>query len=126
MSYEIKFIKENGIIEIKNKYDISYEKMITQTQEVIKLQHEKNTSLILTDFSSVKVNVDVNLSDIFQFPELYEQMGMDRKSKIAVLVSEMEVKTEELDFYETVCLNRGWNIRIFLKKTEAIEWLLSE
>ena len=126
MSYEIKFIKENGIIEIKNKYDISYEKMISQTQEVIKLQHEKNTSLILTDFSSVKVNVDVNLSDIFQFPELYEQMGMDRKSRIAVLVSEMEVKTEELDFYETVCLNRGWNIRILLKKTEAIEWLLSE
>ena len=124
MAYEIKLIKNKRIIEVKNSGKITNEDMIAQTQEVIKLQHEKNMFLILTEFAAVKV--DVNISDVFQFPELYEQMGLDRKSKIAVLVSEIEIKAEELNFYETICLNRGWQIKIFLKKKEAIEWLLSE
>lgn len=124
MAYNLKLIKDRRIIEIMNSGEITNEDMITQTQEVIKLQHEKNIFSILTDFAEVKV--DVNFSDVFQFPELYEQMGMDRRSKIAVFVSDVEIKTEELHFYETICLNRGWIIKIFLNKNEAIEWLLGK
>lgn len=124
MPYAIKFIENNRIIQIKNNGELSYEELLTQTREVIKIQQEKSTSLILTEFVSVKL--DVNIADIFQFPELYEQLGMQRKSKIAVVVSDVEIKTDELQFYETICLNRGWNIKIFLKEKEAIKWLLSE
>ena len=124
MAYDLRIIKNKKIIEIRNSGEITNEDMITETQEVIKLQHEKNIVLILTEFVSVKV--DASLSDVFQFPEMYEQMGMDRKTRIAVLVSEIEVNNEELDFYETICINRGWTIKIFIDKKEAIEWLLSE
>jgi hypothetical protein len=122
MAYEIKLIKDKRIIEIENKNEITNEDMITQTKEVIILQHEKHIFSILADFASVRVNT--NISDVFQFPELYEQMGMDHKSKIAVFVSDIEIKTEELQFYETICLNRGWNIKIFLDRKDAIKWLL--
>ena len=124
MPYAIKFIENNRIIQIKNNGELSYEELLTQTREVIKIQQEKSTSLILTEFVSVKL--DVNIADIFQFPEVYEQLGMQRKNKIAVVVSDVEIKTDELQFYETICLNRGWNIKIFLKEKEAIKWLLSE
>lgn len=124
MAYELKLIKNKRIIEIKNSGEITSDDMIAQTRQTIQLQHEKGISSILADFASV--TVDANISDVFQFPELYEQMGMDHKSKIAVFVSDIEIKTEELHFYETICLNRGWNIKIFLERKKAIQWLLDD
>jgi len=54
---------------------------------------------------------------------MYEKLGMDKTTRIAVLVSNIETKAEELHFYENVCLNRGWHIRIFTDRDAAIEWL---
>jgi len=124
MPFEIKFLGEKGIVSIENRGELTYDELIEQTKEAINLGHENNSRLFLTDFSHVKVQT--SMMEVFQFPEIYEQLGMNQMSKIAVLVSETELKTEELKFYETICLNRGWQIKIFLQKEPAIEWLVKK
>ncbi len=121
MPYDVKYLEENGIVVIENKGELKYDELVRQTQEAIKLGQGKNSKLFLTNFSNVEVRAQT--MELFNFPVIYEQFGMNRMSRIAVVVSEMELKTEELHFYETICLNRGWNIKIFLHKDLALDWL---
>ncbi len=122
MSYEIRFMEENEVVVIENKGELTYDELVKQTQEAIKLGQGKNSRLFLTNFSNVKVQAQT--MELFDFPKIYEQLGMTRTSRIAVVVSEIELKTEELYFYETICLNRGWNIKIFLQRDQALDWLI--
>jgi hypothetical protein len=124
MSYEITFIEKNGVVAIYNKGEIDYDELAKQSQEAIKLGREKNSRLFLTDFSNVEVNA--NMLEIFKFPGMYEQSGMSKLSKIAVVVSKKELKTEKMSFYDDICVNRGWQIKIFLQKDLALEWLASK
>ncbi|MBN1779788.1 STAS/SEC14 domain-containing protein [bacterium] len=121
MAYDITFIAEHGIVNIKNSGNLSVDEIVCQTGEVVTLAKEKKSLAILTEFTAVIMNV--SLIDVFKLTELYEQVGMDHHSKIAVLVSAADLNMEELQFYETVCFNRAWNIRIFTERDEAIEWL---
>jgi hypothetical protein len=121
MPYEISFIEKSGIVIIENKGELTYDEVVTQSKEAIILANEKNSQLFLSDFSNVKVRA--NTFELLKFPEIYKQYGMSRTSRIAVVVTNIELKTEELRFYETICLNRGWQIKIFLKRDRAIEWL---
>ena len=124
MPYEIKFLKETGIVSIENKGELTFDELIEQSKEAINLGRENYSHLFLTDFSNVKVHAST--MEVLQFPEIYEQLGMNKMSKIAVLVSGIELNTEDLKFYETICLNRGWQIKIFLEKEPAIEWLVKK
>ena len=121
MPYEVKLLEDKGIVVIENKGDLTYDELVKQSQDAISIIHDKKAYLILTDFSNV--GVDAKITDIYQFPEIYEQFGLTKMSKIAVLVSAKEVSTEQLTFYENICINRGWQIKIFLKKESALEWL---
>jgi len=121
MPYKINLLEDKGIVFIENRGDLTYEELVEQSKDAISIIHEKNIYLILTDFSNV--GVDAKITDIYQFPEIYEQFGLTKMSKIAVLVSAKEVSTEQLTFYENICINRGWQIKIFLKKELALEWL---
>ncbi len=122
MPYEIRFLEESGIIAIENKGEITQHELLKQTQEAIQMGREKKSDLFLTIFSHVKVQAGT--FDVARFPDMYEQLGMKRTSRIAVVVSEVESKAEDLRFYETICLNRGWHIKIFLEKDPALEWLV--
>lgn len=123
MPYKIEFMEEHGIVVIENKGEVSYEELVKQSQEAIELVQCKKARLLLTDFSSV--DTQASITDIFQFPKIYNGLGLDRTSRIAVLVSDETLGSKELSFYETICLNRGWQVRIFTKKDLALEWLVN-
>ncbi len=124
MPYKINYIEKSGIVIIENKGELTYDELVNQSKEAIILAKDKNSQLFLSDFSNVKVQA--NTFKLLKFPEIYEQYGMNRNSKIAVVVTNVELKTDELRFYETICINRGWQIKIFLKREHAFEWLEGE
>jgi hypothetical protein len=66
----------------------------------------------------------LSVVDILYLPEQkYAADKLDRKSRIAVLMPKDAAARKELQFYETVCLNRGWQVKIFNTKQEALAWL---
>jgi hypothetical protein len=121
MPYTVSYLEDTGIVRIKNWGQLSMNEIVAQTREAASLSQDKHAKLLLSDFSATEVKT--SLVDIFQFPDLYQKLGMDRTFKIAVLVSNIELNTDELRFYENITLNRGWQVRIFLKEDEATAWL---
>ena len=61
--------------------------------------------------------------DLYQLPDLYERAGLDRKTRLALLPPTRPELRELAMFYETVCVNRGWLVRLFTTREQAIEWL---
>ena len=61
--------------------------------------------------------------DLYQLPALYEEVGLDRSARIALLPPKRAELHELAAFYETVCVNRGWSVRVFPTRVSAVEWL---
>jgi hypothetical protein len=51
---------------------------------------------------------------------VYEEIWGDRSTRAAIVFRELN---KDFQFLETVCRNRGWNIRIFDDYDVAIDWL---
>jgi hypothetical protein len=41
----------------------------------------------------------------------------------AILLSAHAAAAEEMEFFETVCRNRGLDVRVFRERDEALAWL---
>ena len=78
--------------------------------------------MILVD--DTKLDTPAKISALVSLPDLWESLGAPRTNRLAVLLSEDESLHEDFRFFESVCRNRGWYIRVFNKREDAIEWLL--
>lgn len=63
--------------------------------------------------------------DIYELVELFESMGLDRRMREALVIAGPARPREDLDFYETVAKNRGFNVRIFDDMEAARAWLMA-
>ena len=58
--------------------------------------------------------------------EQYEIENLDRQSRIALVLPESGSTRKDALFYETASINRGWNVRSFPSRSEALNWLTTE
>lgn len=67
------------------------------------------------------------LVDLYELPEKqYVSEGLSHRVHIAVVVPITSAAKQAARFYETVCVNRGWLVRSFPGRDEAIEWLAGQ
>ena len=70
------------------------------------------------------MKLDATLVDIFNLPtKQYLEEGADRSARVALLLPTPPKEREAVEFYETACRNRGWNVRSFDERPAAIDWL---
>jgi hypothetical protein len=68
---------------------------------------------------------DVSAFTILSLPDKqYIEEHVDRRSRIAVLLPVSPKARDDVRFYETVCLNRGWTVRCFSTPSGAADWLI--
>jgi hypothetical protein len=92
------------------------------TEQCIALAKENNSNLFLSDTS--QAILAVSITALFDLPELHRNGGLQRPVRIAVLSPTSKSGKELVDFYETVCMNRGWGGKVFRERQEALDWLL--
>lgn len=61
--------------------------------------------------------------DIYFLLDLYQQFEIPKTIKEAVVFSNEKDNKEKVKFYETASLNKGYNVRIFSNRDEAVKWL---
>lgn len=79
------------------------------------------TRALLIDLRSARIPVDA--FEVHQLPPALEYIGLNRMYGIALLMKE---RTKELDFYEVVFLNQGFQAKVFTEFDEAKTWLVQE
>ena len=75
----------------------------------------------LADARDIELAADV--ADLYELPRSYADSGVMRSARMAVVSPRSPEMKALAFFYETVCLNRNWRVRLFETREEAVEWL---
>jgi hypothetical protein len=124
MSMTVQYNPELNIVESVLADNVTAEDLQTHETQCIALAMENNSTRFLTD--ATQATLTVSVYELYGLPKLYEDQDLQRPIFIAVLPPASEVGKGLVDFYETVCLNRGWTVRIFRERQEALDWLLGD
>jgi len=124
MAWRVKYDPELGIICSVYAGQVSADEFEAGTLETIALAKKHKTNLLLIDDSKLEVAVSTN--DIFKMPQFYEDAQAHRGSRWALIQPPEGPGLKALRFYETVCRNRGWLVKLFTDRQAAIDWLLNE
>lgn len=88
----------------------------------ISLEKETGSTKVLNDVSEVEV--DASILDLLDFPnKQYQEEGSNRNVRMALVMPKSKRARELAEFFITACLNRGWQVKNFNVRQEAIAWL---
>jgi len=124
MTCKVEYHPDLKLVECVVEGFLTVNELLEATIATVSLSVEKETNLILVDDSKLEKTVET--VDIYELPQSYEDLNIDRKIKAAVILPISLQAREDVQFYETVCQNRGWDIAVFEQRQEAIDWLMEE
>lgn len=123
MSWSVEYDSKLGIVVGRYADFVSNEDLREATAKAVCLAKANNTYKFLIDASQQVGGLTV--FGLYDLPNLHESLGLDRRSKGALVLPAAGVPAEnDAHFFETVCLNRGWQIKLFSAHQDAIDWLL--
>ena len=88
-------------------------------RKIVETAEEHGCKRLLNDLRDVQLDVDT--MDIFKSPEVVQMKGIDRHWQRAVVVAEEYEK--DFHFFETVAVNNGHLMKVFVDYQSAVEWL---
>ena len=104
-----------------------YSKLVTP-QELLEAFHaalalgnEKRNWRYFADLTDMEGGHSV--LDLYGLIDLFEAKNMPRTMREAILMPTLSSTHEEVRFYETTCVNRGFFIRVFTRREDALAWL---
>jgi len=101
---------------------------------VKEIKHATSLSIaIAKERQTVNHLLDLRLMDyhgsifaLMDIPETqYTEEGLARHSKIALILPNLQKTKDDALFYETASVNRGWQVKSFETRENAIVWLNS-
>lgn len=113
-------IKEK-IIELEYTGIISGEDLKNAFVSTVDYINKHKTLLVLADCT--KMTAGHTLFDLLGLLGDFEGLDFLREVKEALLLSPGQESASNISFWETACLNRGFKVKIFDNKQEAIKWL---
>lgn len=122
MSFNLTYDPKHGIILCAYAGHVTADGFREGTEKILSLAKKHKTNLLLIDDS--KLASAVSIMEIYEMPRFYDEVEGNRKSRIALILPPSGQIREDVLFYETVCQNRGWNVKAFDTHSEAIDWLL--
>jgi len=121
MAWKIEYNNKEEIIELEYSGIVSGEDLKNAFTSAVDYIYEYKTVLVLADCTGMKAGH--TLFDLLGLLGDFEGLDILRNVKEALLLSPGQESRSNISFWETACLNRGFSVKIFEEKQEAINWL---
>jgi hypothetical protein len=122
MTWHVTHDASLGIIEVTYTGLVTGSDLWEACSRRISLQEQTGLLRVLIDTSGIELVATI--LDVFSLPaKLYEERHADRQSRIALILPKSKEAIEFAEFYELACKNRGWSVRVFQGRQDAIDWL---
>lgn len=122
MAWQIEYLPAEKAVVIVCTGQSKPTDAVAQTDAAIELQTKYKVRRFLLDYTGIEI-VAAPLASIYGLPDYYNKRGVPRDIRIAVVVPANHFQHEKFEFYEDVCLNRGYAGRMFESLPEAWDWL---
>lgn len=121
MPWSVEFNAEQDLIETVYTGRVTKEEVQTATSKAFELAPKDRPSRFLTELGDI--DLEHSVVDLYHLPKDWERMQFVRWNRMALLVPSAIAIMRDLQFFETTCLNQGWQVKIFTQRREAIAWL---
>ncbi len=120
-TWKVEYNSKLRIINLVFSGDVSGSDIREATTRTISLTHEHGINEILIDLAHMEQTGTV--TEIYDLLEQYNEEDLNHASRLAIVVPILPDLEGVVQFYENVCVNRGWRVQSFLNRREAIRWL---
>jgi|GEM_PF-1228186 len=124
MPYRVEYNKDTEIIELINEGVFTASDLIGEVKEAHALGVDKATLRYLVD-GTKREKLDLSMFDFYSVRGMLDKLLLDRRSRIALVLPKAQDSDEGMRFFETVCVNGGYETRTFSTREDAETWLLS-
>jgi len=123
MQWKIWCEDKTGIVCIHNKGYLTNDDFKKQVIEASACMSEHGSKLVLVDYRVL--SSEINIFNIYDLPIFYKEIQFPIGARVAFLTSdELSVtQKEHFEFFETVCVNTGYNVKLFKDEDAARKWL---
>ena len=121
MNWTITVHHEKDYLEVVTSGCADPLKSLAMAKDISQRSEQNQTHKILIDHLGI-TSICGHVVDVYNRPKQLDRIKGVRKARIAEVVN-----MEHLDFFsffETVCVNQGYDFRIFSEKECALKWLL--
>ena len=118
MSFSVQYDKENDRVVgcITGSVDINT--LNRFGEEAARIVSQQDCRRLLNDLREVELHLST--LDIYYLPRTLGKLGFDHRWRRAIVVSRY---TKEFSFYENVCTNLAYPVKVFVDLDEAMNWL---
>jgi hypothetical protein len=119
MSHTIRVL-DDGILEIVHTGRMTIQEATESRNEAAGIMKERGLRYVLADVS--QTDHSEATMDLYEFNASHYDV-LPPRTRIAVVIPQDPAQVESARFAETVALNRGIAMKIFLEYDDAIQWL---
>jgi hypothetical protein len=121
VSWAASYVLDKATVVVNGTGRLCFEDMKGIAKGANDLLQENKASRVLLDCSDAFL--DVKLVDVFYLPECYNEIGVPRTARIALILPKGGQPSGIFEFYETVCRNKGYICKLFKTQQSAEQWL---
>jgi hypothetical protein len=121
MSWTIEHKSDLGIIVVTCSGHWTPEVDMDMLSELKSCADMYRCSSLLVDHR--ESNMDFEFMPTFKRPGVYDTLHFSKETRGALVWKKI---VKDHLFFENVCVNRGYNIKVFDNYDRAVEWLISE
>jgi hypothetical protein len=121
MSYKIDYVKEQDYIVVTIEGSFALSTLKELAENIAQFSEQYGCNRILNDMRQAELVKGT--TDIYNMPKTAKRAGVDTQFRRALVVKEL---SSEFYFLETVFINQGHNVRMFMDIDEALHWLLDK
>jgi len=126
MEWKLEYHQDSHVVELFMIGLITGPDLMASVADRIALGREKGVTNFIINAEDLIAQQSA-VTDVLDLPEVkYLEEDMERDCRLAVLVPKDPESTWLGEFYETVCVNRGWQAHICENHESAVRWLLGK
>ncbi len=121
ITVEESIVRQNGFIHGSLSGHVNIGALKEFFSRVLAASTANETTALLIDLRQAQVPADA--FEVYSVPEALGKIGVNKRAKMALLMRET---SGECKFYETVFLNQGFAVQLFVEFEPAKAWLTGQ
>ena len=121
MPWTVEYAPARGLVVITASGEIHDEDARAQTVEALYLLALNQAPGVVADYSDALS--EVSLTELYWLPDYAAELSVPWDARIAVVLPRMRYRLESYQFFELVCKNAGYSVKLFETKEAAEDWV---
>jgi hypothetical protein len=121
MAWTVEYAADTATVVITGWDEIHDEDVRAQTAEAVYLLQQHHAHGVLADYS--EAFSEASLPSLYRLPDYASELGVPWHTRTAVVLPRTRYRLDSYQFFELVCKNAGYNVRLFEAKEAAKAWL---